>query len=430
MRSFTGKKPGWVPFQKRKETIKRKNKEPVEVVFYENDHGVLDGDPSIEGLYLTTKWATSRSGADTIINVLKLLDAVTVEEGMNCLGKVESSWNFVLADSKGNIGYQMSGLMPVRRDGVSGFVPLPGWIKENDWKGFVSFVDLPRVINPETGFFATANQDLNEYGKVKPINMPMGAYRADRIAQILSKDKKFSVEDIFSMHMDVYSVQAEAFMKILKPLLPDTGNGKILRDWDLRYNPESEGAYLFEEFYKELYREVFGENNMGIGAVDFLKKEAGTFVDFYLNFDRILLMETSSWFNGRKREDIYKKSLEKVLLMKLKKWGDVQKVMLKHILLGGKLPAFLGFDKGPVTIIGGRATIHQGQIYRSANRETTFAPSFRFVMDFAKEEFFSSMAGGPSDRRFSKWYVSGLQDWIEGKYKTLKPDPGRKIKFN
>jgi penicillin amidase len=348
---------------------------------------------------------------------------------MNCLGKVESSWNFVLADSKGNIGYQMSGLMPIRRDGVSGFVPLPGWVRENDWKGFVGFVDLPRIINPESGFFVTANNDLNEYGKVKPINMPMGPYRAERIAQVLSEDKKFSVEDIFSMHMDVYSVQAEAFMKILKPLLPDAGNGRILRNWDLRYDPESQGAYLFEEFYKELYREVFGENSMGTEVVDFLKEETGAFIDFYLNFDRILLMETSSWFNGRKREDIYKKSLEKVLSMEPKKWGDVQKVMLKHILLGGKLPLFLGFDRGPVTIIGGRATIHQGQIYRSANRQTTFAPSFRFVMDFAKEEFFSALAGGPSDRRFSKWYASGLEGWIQGKYKTLKINPEIKSKL-
>jgi len=426
---FYKEEGGWCPFQSRKEIIKRKSKTPVEVVFHENDHGVLEGDPSIEGLYLTTKWAPSKSGAVTIINILKLLDAGTVEEGMNCLGKVESSWNFVLADNYGNIGYQMSGLMPKRRDGVSGFVPLPGWNKKNDWNGFASFENLPRVINPDDGFFVTANNDLNKYGNVKPINMPMGNYRAQRITQLLNKDKKFSVEDIFQMHLDVYSIQAETFMKILKPLLPDTGNGKTLTDWDCRYNPESEGAYLFEEFYKELYGEVFGKNNMGIGVIDFLKHETGTFVDFYLNFDRILLMEASSWFNGQNREDIYKRALEKILKIKPQKWGDVQKVMFKHILFGGKLPLFLGFDRGPVTIIGGRATIHQGQIYRSANRETTFAPSFKFVTDFAKEEFFSTMAGGPSDRRFSKWYVSGLEDWIKGKYKTLKLNPEIKIKF-
>jgi len=426
---FYSEESGWLPFHARKEIIKRKSKESVEVVFNENDHGVLDGDPSLEGSYLATKWASSKSGAVTIINILKLMDAGTVEEGMNCLGKMESSWNWVLADNKGNIGYQMSGLMPKRRDGVSGFIPLPGWNKKNDWNGFESFENLPRVINPTDGIFVTANNDLNKYGNVKPINMPMGHYRAERITQLLSKNKKFSVEDIFQMHMDVYSIQAETFMKILKPLLPRTENGKILADWDCRYNPESEGAYLFEEFYKELYREVFGKNNMGIEVIDFLKKETGTFTDFYLNFDKILLMETSSWFNGQTRESIYKRSLEKILKIKPKKWGDVQKVIFKHLMFGGKLPVFLGFDRGPVTIIGGRATIHQGQIYRSANRETTFAPGFRFVTDFAKEEFFSAMAGGPSDRRFSKWYASGLKDWIKGKYKTLKLNPEIKIKF-
>lgn len=420
---------GWFPFRKRKEIIKRKGKEPVEVVFNENDHGVLDGDPSHEGYYLATKWATGQSGAVTIINILKLLDAQTVEEGMNCLGKVESSWNFVLADSSGNIGYQMSGLMPKRRDGVSGFVPLPGWKVNNDWNGLESFTDLPRVINPDDGFFVTANNDLNKYGKVKPINMPMGDYRAARITQLLEKNEKISVENIFQMHMDVYSLQAEKFMKIAKPLLPETGNGKILLDWDFRYNPESAGAYLFEEFYKALYREVFGENNLGVEVIDFLKGETGTFTDFYLNFDKILLMETSSWFNGQTREEIYKRSLEKTLRIEPKKWGDVQKVILRHLLFGGKLPVFLGFDRGPITIIGGRATIHQGQIYRSANRETTFAPSYRFITDFAKEEFFSAMAGGPSGRRFSRWYVSGLNDWVKGKYKTLRVNPERKNKF-
>ncbi len=426
---FYSEESGWSPFRKRKEIIKRKSKQPIEVIFHENDHGILEGDPSIEGYYLATKWAPSQSGAVTITNILKLLDAGTVEEGMNCVGMVESSWNFVLADNKGNIGYQMSGLMPKRRDGVSGFVPLPGWNKKNDWNGLESFTDLPRVVNPDDGFFVTANNDLNQYGNVKPINMPMGDYRAERITQLLNKNEKISVENIFQMHMDVYSIQAEKFMKILQPLLPETGNGKILMDWDFRYNPESAGAYLFEEFYKELYREVFGKNNLGIKVIDFLKEETGTFTDFYLNFDKILLMETSSWFNGQTREDIYKRSWEKILKIEPKKWGDVQKVILKHIMFGGKLPVFLGFDRGPITIIGGRATIHQGQIYRSANRETTFAPGFRFITDFAKEEFFSSMAGGPSERRFSQWYVSGLDGWVKGEYKTLRINPERKIKF-
>ena len=48
----------------------------------------------------------------------------TVKEGMELLGRVETAWNFVLADKEGNIGYQMSGMMPKSREGISGFVPL------------------------------------------------------------------------------------------------------------------------------------------------------------------------------------------------------------------------------------------------------------------------------------------------------------------
>ena len=70
-------------------------------------------------------------------------------------------------------------------------------------------------------------------------------------------------------------------------------------------------------------------------------------------------------------------------------------------------------------MIGGRATIHQGQIYRSGNRTTTFVPSYRFVTDLAEDACYTNMAGGPSDRRFSKWYCSDTKRWLAGEYKKV-----------
>ena len=99
---------------------------------------------------------------------------------------------------------------------------------------------------------------------------------------------------------------------------------------------------------------------------------------------------------------------------------------MDHILLGGKLPGFCGFDRGPVTAIGNRATIHQGQLYRSAGRMTSFLPSFRIVSDMGQEGIFTNLAGGPSDRRFSKWYASDLQNWIAGRYKRVSADADQK----
>ena len=341
---------------------------------------------------------------------------------MDLLGRIETSWNLILADKDGNIGYQMSGLMPKRREGVSGFVPLPGWEEKNDWQGFESPQDLPRCYNPECGYFVTSNQDLNEYGKVNPINVGMGSYRSDRIGKLLSENNEITCEFMYKLHYDVFSTQAELFMKILGPLLPDTRQGKILKNWNFEYSEDSQGAYLFDRFYKALYLEVFGQNGFGTAAVEHIDKHTGMFNDFYINFDRILLSENSSWFGNSTREDFYLRAAEKALKCEPEKWGNARKVIMKNILFDGKLPKFLGFDRGPITIIGSLATPHQGQIFESAGRQTTFAPSFRMVTDFSEDDIHTNLAGGPSDRRFSKWYCSDLENWISGKYKKLNVD--------
>ena len=410
----------WLPFKVRKEVIKRKKTDPIEVTFYENNHGVLDGNPSEEGYYLTTRWASADTGGESINQLLKLFKASTVDQAMDAAGRVETSWSFVMADTSGDIGFQMSGLMPKRRSGISGLIPLPGWEPENDWQGFCDYKELPRIKNPDSGFIVTANHDLNHLGVVRPINLPMGSYRADRIEQLLEKNNSLTKEDFFSMHYDVLSLQAEQFMAILKPLLPDTAQGNILGDWDFCYKADSVGAYLFEEVYKALYREIFGTHGVGVGVIDQLEQETSIFADFYRNFDTILLSEKSSWFGGESRDELYTKIIGPALDTEIKTLGDVRKFMMTNILFGGKFPAFFGFDRGPIVGIGGRATIHQGQIYRSGNRTTTFFPSFRVVMDLADEQVYTNLAGGPSDSRFSKWYCSDLQNWIKGNYKILQ----------
>jgi penicillin amidase len=315
--------------------------------------------------------------------------------------------------------YKIPGKVPKRKKGVSGFVPLCGWEKKNDWNGFENPSDMPKSYNPKEGFFVTANNNLNPYGKIKPLNMPMGSYRADRITNLIRSMKNISVEEVCKMHYDVHSLEAELFMKILKPLLPDTEQGNILKNWDFQYDTSSKGAYLFEVFYKSLFREVFGEKNLGGNLISFLQNETGVFVDFYDKFVNILISEKSVWFGSESRDEIFKRVAEKSLQTPIKTWGSVQELTLTHIIFGGKFPRFLGFDFGPIQIPGGRATISQGQIYRSAGRTTSFAASIRIVSDMSTDVCLTNMPGGPSDRRFSKWYKSDIKNWMEGKYKTL-----------
>jgi penicillin amidase len=418
-----GSRDTWEKFRTRTEVIRRKRKPDVTVIFHENDHGVLDGDPTKAGLYLATRWASGAgTGASSLSAMFGMFTAPDVAAGMEQLGKLETAFNWVFADRHGSIGYQMSGYMPVRRTGWTGLVPVAGWDPENDWQGFVDYTDLPRELNPERGFIVTANDDLNHLGRARPINLPMGPYRAERLAELLAGRDDWAVADVEALQMDVVSPHAERFMAILRPLLPLTPGADILRTWDYRYDPASVGATLFERFYRGLIRDVFGAV-CGADVMRHVMGETAILADFYYNLDRILLAEQSVWFGGEPRDEIWTRVLSRSLDGPLTTWGSEQRVMMKHLVLGGRFPVWMGFDYGPVKLRGNRATIHQGQVYRSGGRVTSFAPSYRLVTDFAETRAHTCLAGGPSDRRFSPWYTSGIEDWLAGRFKTLQPGP-------
>jgi penicillin amidase len=252
----------------------------------------------------------------------------------------------------------------------------------------------------------------------------MASYRAERIERLLGERSDWEVRGLGKMQLDVYSTQAERFMEVLRPLLPKSANGNLLRGWDCRYDADSKGAFLFEMFYRQLLVDVFGAV-CGDDALRYLTGETGVVADFYANFDEVLLRDSSVWYRGEAREVVWTRVANRALQGEVKTWGSQQRVSMKHLILGGRYPTWFGFDRGPLTIVGGRATIHQGQIYKSSGRETTFAPSYRFVTALNESVSHTALAGGPSDRRFSRWYVSDLENWKAGWLKELKPFGGR-----
>jgi len=412
-----------VPFTVREEVIRPKKKAPITLRFYESDNGVLEGEPNTDGYWLSFAWSARRGTiAESMDNILKIPWTKNVKEAMTCFAGLSfTAFNWVMADTSGNIGYQMCGNFPKRKRGTSGLLPYLGWDPSQQWKGTVPPTSYPRVSNPPEGYVATANEDLSHLAKVTVQNLPMGSYRGDRIRQLLKKHSPLSVEDMKKIQRDLYSLQAEYFMKIIKPLLPDTPNGRILRDWDLCYDTQSLGATLFERVYAALLEIVFGELEMGRDVVDYCIAETGFFNDFYGNFDRILLSRKSLWFGEEDRNDLYKRAIDRALKDRAVAYGKTHTVLMANLFFGGKLPRILGFDYGPIELPGNRATIVQGQIFKSAGRLTSFAPSFRVIADLGQSEIHTALPGGPSDRRYSPYYTSDITLWKSFTYKVLKP---------
>ncbi len=413
----------WRDFDVRDEVIKRKGGEELVFRYYETDHGVLEGDPSEDGYFLCFAWSAGRDcGAESLDAMAEIMRCARVEEAMPHFARLDfAAFNWVMADSSGNIGYQMSGRCPVRAEGCSGLLPMPGWDPSFHWQGYVPRDDLPSLYNPPEGYIVTANQDLNRHGGAPVQNLCMASYRADRISELLASRSDYTAEMVHGMHYDLFSKQAEAFMPLLRPLLPETHNGQLLREWDLCYSPESMAATLFERFYSELMMVVFGEDGLGRPVMDYLLGETIIFNDFYGNFDHVLLQRDALWFGEHERLELLQLALDRSLEASAVPYNSWRKVLMKNIFFGGRLPRWMGFDYGQIELIGCRATIPQGQIFQSVGRVATYAPALKFTADFAEEGIRSVLAGGPSDRRFSSWYTSGIKDWLGARYKHLCP---------
>lgn len=405
----------WKDFDHRHEVVWRKGREPLVVDVWENDLGVLEGDPRPGGRLLLRAWSGLRRGAvDTLGAMHALQTARTVPQAQAWLARVAVSCNWLVADSTGSIGYQQSGILPRRRG--SGLVPLPAWDRANHWRGMVDPERLLRVTDPPEGFLATTNDRWQRPGGPLAINLCNGQYRATRIRQLMDREAPLDLEDMKAFQLDVTSAQAVRWMEFLTPLLPRTRAGERLRGWDCRYLVSSEEALWFEVLYTRIMAEFFGPW-FGPGTWEVVVEETGLLHDMHVNLDRLFLEEGGRWTRDEAPETMARRLAAEVLAdPPAGTWGQTNQVMMRNLFFGGRLPHALGFDVGPVPLPGGRATLNQGRLYRSHGRPTSFVPSWRFVTDLAQDACETALPGGPSDRRFSRWYSSGVAGWLGGEY--------------
>ncbi|MBX7124566.1 MAG: penicillin acylase family protein, partial [Cyclobacteriaceae bacterium] len=130
--------------------------------------------------------------------------------------------NMIWADQKGNIGWQAVGIAPIRRN-WSGLVPVPG-DGRFEWDGFLPINDLPHEYNPTKGFFATANENNvpDDYVHRNAVGWEWAdRYRSDRIHEVLSADKKFTLDDMKKLQFDYMSLPSRSLLPLLEKITFD-----------------------------------------------------------------------------------------------------------------------------------------------------------------------------------------------------------------
>jgi penicillin amidase len=419
----TGEEERWERPRVREETILRRGKEPLRVTFHENEHGTLAGDPAIPGRCLATRWAGAETGGASLAAALDLLHAGDAATAGDLLSRFEYAFNWVIADRRGTIGYRMSGLVPKRREGANGFVPLPGWDARNDWQGFHAPEDLPQLFDPPEGFLATANDDLNHLGRVRPINLSGPPYRAQRIRDLLATRSDWTVEGLGRIQMDQVSGQALRFLKVLRPLIENDPRFAQVLSWDGSYAEGAPAAAWFDAFHELAVANLLSSLG-GPELARFITGETALPANFSYLFDDVLLDIDSKCFGHEGRDVVLHRHAETALTALAEPRGVKRTMVMRHLMLGGRVPSWLGFDHGPVPLLGRAGTVHQGQLLRAGGRDTSIGPAYRMVTDLGADSLHTAIPGGPSDRRFSRWYTSGVADWVAGRLKTLAPSRG------
>ena len=431
---------------KRKEIIKTKSRKEIELNLFETQRGILEVPPQSltkmgnleDGLYLSRAWSGHQQGSAQAIGLLRQIPyAKNVEDACHLVKDLFISCNWLFCDKVGNIAQQQSGYLPERKNGKSGLIPRLASQKESHWQRFHCPEKLHHIMNPECDYLITANHQIPEVDGQHSVNLPMASYRKDRIEQYISAQKKWEMEQMKSLQADICSLQAQQYLDLIREFLPDTPNGRLLKDWDGHFHAQQKAPFLYSKFIENAYQILFSPA-FGEQAWDHLTNETAIVADYYGNFDRIILKpgpEDALWFQKysgegliEKRNDFLKKALKKTLArytkVKLKSWGQANQFHFTHILFGEKLGRtpvlkYL-FNPGPYPLRGDKTTVCQGNLFKSNGRVSTFAPSYRMITTMNDPLIFSAIPGGAHESVFRPHWFSETKRYLNLQYKSTQ----------
>jgi acyl-homoserine-lactone acylase len=180
-------------------------------------------------------------------------------------------WHANYADDQRHIMFVFDGLVPRRRvrdyQYWSGVVP--GDTSETLWTDYLSFDELPKSVDPPSGFHQNANEPpwlmtLPQLDRAKfpayvaPTGAVLPQMRTLRSLRMITEDKKIGYEQLLAKK---HSTRMELADRILPDLLTAAGStdaGRVLARWDRHTDVDSSGAVLFQLFVDRYFSAAAG----------------------------------------------------------------------------------------------------------------------------------------------------------------------------
>jgi penicillin amidase len=356
------------------------------------------------------------------------------------------SQNFVYADMEGNIGYQTPGHIPVRAGDHSGLVPVPGWTDEYEWRGYIPFDNLPRILNPERGWIVTANNAVVPPEYYDQLAETLGSqfgedanyylsqewdygYRARRIEEMVRSTEAHTVDTIAEIQGDNHNTNAEEILPYLLNISFDnaalTDAASWLAAWDLQDYMESPQAALFETYWSMLLHNLW-------------KDHLGDYTEAAWSTRLLMDQPDSPWWDDpatdqvETRDDILVASLQDALdTMNANwgndrekwRWGDLHRATFVSAPIGQSGISLLEnlVNAGPVRVSGGTNIINATTWSPDDPFAVQTVSSMRMIVDLSDLENSRSIhTTGESGHPFSPHHEDMIDLWRHIDYHPMR----------
>lgn len=393
-------------------------------------HGSRPVVPMI-GQNTTVRWTgqDSSSAAEALVLMIKSktrADFINATELMNAPGQ-----NIVYADNLGNIGLIVSGDIPIRPSYDHGLAPHNGSLTKYNWVGMVPRTDDYQIVNPASGFIATANDHFipSTYSfNNTPVFLGYAfdsGYRAQRIRQLLDTTASITYGYMELIQNDVYSIFAKDVVPKISiptsdPFIQSMENA--LNNWNYEYTTNSvQGPIL------ALFTNYFLNFTLNDKVPANILNEIpikGKLVENLLN-----LPQNSFWFNNTKTKTTETKNdmilnafyavknyyIEHNLSIQTFTWGQLHKVQFSNVI--GSQVSYLNFFNaaGLQPSPGDMYTVNVGTY--NSNYIQTEGASMRQIMGMdSNHTYLAIIPPGESGIIGQVHYADQVNRWLEGNY--------------
>jgi acyl-homoserine lactone acylase PvdQ len=223
-------------------------------------------------------------GVNYTLGLYGIMRAHNLEEFKAAVAKqLMPRWNLLYSDST-EIYWVHNGNVAQRDPKFDWLKPVPGWTKETEWGPFFPFAAYPQVHNPASGFLQNCNNPYwvaTRNSGLKPLQ-PAPYYlsyavkadageealntRGERIFQVLTQPKKFTLDEMMGLAFDTYVLAADVIVPLLEQAQVQlSGNPPAelarameqIRAWDRRTSAAST-AFPYVYYWARAYRDLFG----------------------------------------------------------------------------------------------------------------------------------------------------------------------------